>query len=188
MSKHPADSAIAIVGVGAILPDALSAPAFWENVLAKRYSITDVDPERWSPDLFFDPDPSAPDKTYSKIGGWVRGFEFDWKRFRIPPRVSNAMDEGQHWAVTVSVEALSDAGFPERPIDTDRTSVIMGAAMGGELHYISSLRINFPEYAAELEASAYIVAKPPPEAAGFRASLRAGPTDDESLGVAPTAM
>ena len=49
------------------------------------------------------------------------------------------------------------------------------------------LRDEMAEYAAELEASAYIVAKPPPEAAGFRASLRAGPTDDESLGVALTA-
>ena len=43
------------------------------------------------------------------------------------------------------------------------------------------------EYAAELEAAAYVVTKPPPEAAGFRASLNAGPTDDDSLSVALTA-
>lgn len=49
------------------------------------------------------------------------------------------------------------------------------------------LREEMAEYAAELEAAAYIVANPPPEAAGFRASLQTRPTEDESLGVALTA-
>jgi acyl transferase domain-containing protein len=99
------------VGVGAILPDAPNAPAFWQNIINKRYSITDVPPERWNPD-YYDPDPYAPDKTYSKIGGWVRGFEFDWKQFRMPPKVAAAMDEGQQWAVTIAAEALADYGYP----------------------------------------------------------------------------
>ena len=41
--------AIAIVGAGAILPDAPNVPAFWENVKNGRYSITDVAPDRWDP-------------------------------------------------------------------------------------------------------------------------------------------
>ena len=64
--------AIAIVGAGAILPDAPNVPAFWENVKNGRYSITEVPPDRWDPALYFDSDHSAPDKTYSTIGGWVR--------------------------------------------------------------------------------------------------------------------
>jgi hypothetical protein len=65
--------AIAVVGVGAILPDAPTAPAFWQNVKNKRYSISETPPHRWSIADYYDPDPSAPDKTYSKIGGWVQG-------------------------------------------------------------------------------------------------------------------
>ena len=64
--------AIAIVGAGAILPDAPNVPAFWENVKNGRYSISEVTPDRWDPALYYDADHSAPDKTYSKIGGWVR--------------------------------------------------------------------------------------------------------------------
>ncbi|NJN82134.1 MAG: hypothetical protein HC802_07565, partial [Caldilineaceae bacterium] len=94
------DRAVAIVGVGAILPDAPNAPAYWQNISDKRYSIIDVPPERWPAADYYDPDPSAPDKTYSKIGGWIRGYQFDWKRFRIPPKVAAAMDESQQWAVT----------------------------------------------------------------------------------------
>jgi acyl transferase domain-containing protein/acyl carrier protein/NAD(P)-dependent dehydrogenase (short-subunit alcohol dehydrogenase family) len=146
-----AERAIAIVGVGAILPDAPNALAFWNNILNKRYSITETPPERWSIADYYDPDPAAPDKTYSKIGGWVRGFTFDWKRFKIPPRVAAAMDEGQQWAVTIAAEALADYGYPERPLDTDRTGVILGTAMGGELHYITHQRVVFPDYVHLLE-------------------------------------
>ncbi len=86
----------------------------------------------------------------------MRGFEFDWKRFRIPPRVAAAMDQGQQWAVTIAAEALADYGYPERPLNTERTAVILGTAMGGELHYQTHLRVSFPEYARALEAVARI--------------------------------
>ncbi len=143
---------VAIVGVGAILPDAPCAPAYWQNIRSRRYSITEVPSDRWRIEDYYDPDPSVRDKTYSKIGAWVRGFTFDWKGFRIPPKVAAAMDEGQQWAVTIAAEALADYGYPARSLDTERTGVILGAAMGGELHYITGLRVFFPEYANALAA------------------------------------
>lgn len=142
---------IAIVGLGAILPDAPNAPAYWQNLLGGRYTISEVPPDRWNPADYYDPDPAASDKTYSKIGGWVRGFQFDWKRFKIPPKVAAAMDQGQQWAVTIAAEALADYGYPERPLDTERTAVILGTAIGGELHYITNQRVVFPEFAHALE-------------------------------------
>ena len=39
--------AIAIVGVGAILPDAENVDTFWENVKSGRSSITEVPADRW---------------------------------------------------------------------------------------------------------------------------------------------
>jgi acyl transferase domain-containing protein len=144
--------AVAIVGLGAILPDAPSAPAFWANITGKRYSIREVPAGRWNVERYYDPDPAAPGKTYSKIGSWVEGFAFDWKKFLIPPRVAGAMDEGQQWAVTIAAEALADDGYPGRALDSDRTGVVLGTAMGGELHYLTHLRIMFPEYADALSA------------------------------------
>ena len=76
MGNH-LDRAVAVVGVGAIMPDAPDAATFWENIKQGRYSISDVDPSRWDPQLYYDPDPKAPDKTYSKIGGWVRDWVWD---------------------------------------------------------------------------------------------------------------
>ncbi|MDP7111354.1 MAG: beta-ketoacyl synthase N-terminal-like domain-containing protein, partial [Myxococcota bacterium] len=76
--SDPRQRAVAIVGVGAILPDAPDASAFWDNICQRRYSIDDVPAGRWSPDDYYDTDRGAPCKTYSRIGGWVRDFQFDW--------------------------------------------------------------------------------------------------------------
>ncbi len=156
------ERAIAIVGVGAILPDAMNASEFWNNLIAARYSITETPSDRWSILDYYDPNPNAPDKTYSKIGGWVKGFEFDWKKFKIPPKVAQAMDIGQQWAVTIAAQALEDYGYPRRPLDTERTGVVLGTAMGGELTYFTTQRIVFPEYAHALEASPAYQNLPPP--------------------------
>ncbi|WP_129626348.1 type I polyketide synthase [Candidatus Oscillochloris fontis] len=145
--------AIAVVGVGAVLPDAPSAQAFWANVVGKRYSISETPADRWSVADYYDPDPSAPDKSYTKIGGWVRDFRFDWQRFRIPPKVAQAMDQGQQWAATCAAEALADYGYPDRPLNTENTGVILGTAMGGELHYHTHQRVVFPEFANMLRAT-----------------------------------
>ncbi len=149
--SQPGD-AIAICGVAAILPDAPDAEAFWRNVSEGRYGISEVDPERWDPDLHYDPDPKAPERTYSKIGGWVR--EWDWDplgwRLPIPPKVSDAMDEAQKWGVACTRMALLDYGWPERDLDLERTAVVFGNAMAGEHHYLTALRLAFPELAREL--------------------------------------
>ncbi|MGA3042143.1 MAG: beta-ketoacyl synthase N-terminal-like domain-containing protein, partial [Bryobacteraceae bacterium] len=154
--------AVAIVGTGAILPDAPNVAAFWQNVKTGRYSISEVAPDRWDPSRYYDADPSAPDKTYSKIGGWVREYEWDPMKWRmaVPPRVVDAMDEAQKWAIACTRQALEDYGYPKRPIDTDRTAVILGNAMAGERHYLTSLRVHFPEYAHELAESSSFAALP----------------------------
>ncbi|MDZ7311796.1 MAG: acyltransferase domain-containing protein, partial [candidate division KSB1 bacterium] len=161
--KSSAHKAVAIVGMGAVLPDAPNASTFWQNIKTGRYSITEVHTERWDPDLYYDPDPKVPDKTYSKIGGWVREFEWDplkWK-LPIPPRVSAAMDLAQKWAVVATREALNDFGFPQRPLDNERTAVIIGNALGGDMHLLTSARILFPEFATELEKAPSFAELPP---------------------------
>ena len=126
---------------------------------------------------YYDADPGAPDKTYSKIGGWVREYEWNPLKWRmaVPPRVVDAMDEAQKWAIACTRQALEDYGYPKRPLDTDRTAVILGNAMAGETHYLTRLRVHFPEYAHELAESASFAALPEARAARrSRASCTSG--------------
>ncbi len=146
---------VAIVGISAIMPEAPNAAAFWNNITEGRYSVTDVPKDRWDPDLYYDPDPRVPDKTYSRIGGWVREFPWDpiaW-RLPIPPKVGDQMDDTQKWAVSAARAALVDAGWPDWKVDPQRVAVIIGNAIGGEKHYASNLRIQLPEFMQELVRS-----------------------------------
>jgi acyl transferase domain-containing protein/acyl carrier protein len=152
----PAPQPVAIIGVGAIMPQAPSAAAFWDNIIKGRYSITDVPKDRWDPDLYYDPDPRAPDKTYSRIGGWVGDFPWDplaW-RLPIPPKVGEQMDDSQKWAVAAARMALTDAGWPGWGVDPERVAVMIGNSIGGEKHYTTNLRIQLPEFTRELIRSA----------------------------------
>lgn len=139
---------IAIVGMGTIMPDAVDASSFWNNILKGHYSIREVPADRWRTDLYFDSDPKAVDKSYSKIGAWVRNFEFNPIKMRIPipPTVLAQMDLTQQWGIAASHQALSDYGYPQRSLDPERVAVIIGNANAGERHYRSTMRILLPEY------------------------------------------
>ncbi len=144
---------IAIIGLGTIMPDAESVNNFWQNILESKVSIREVPASRWLTNLYYDPQHLAPDKTYSKIGGFVTQYSFEplqWK-IPIPPNVQKAMDIPQKWAIACTRQALLDYGYPERPLNTDRTAVIFGNALAGELHYATTLRIRLPEFVRALE-------------------------------------
>ena len=140
--------AVAIVGMGAILPESNNPSEFWQNIKNGRYLISEVPVDRWRPELYYDPDPMAIDKTYSKIGAWVKSYDFDPLKWGIPipASVLAVMDIGQKWGLAVARQALMDFGYPEKPLDKERVAVIIGNSMAGENHYMTSLRIHLPEF------------------------------------------
>ena len=182
LSGSPWQQPIAIVGMGAIMPDAPTGAAFWANITGGRYSITDVPKDRWDPDLYYDQDPRAPDKTYSRIGAWIREFPWDpigW-RLPLPPKVSDQMDESQKWAVAAAREALIDAGWPGWNVDPERVAVVIGSALGGQQHYSTTMRIRLPEFTRELARSAAFSSLP----ASTRAAI-IGETSQSFLSLFP---
>ena len=68
---------IAIVGLGGIFPDANSVDEFWQNIIAGHNSISEVPIDRWDPKLYYDKNRETPDKTYTKIGAFVKDFDFN---------------------------------------------------------------------------------------------------------------
>lgn len=146
---------VAVVAFGAILPGAPDASVFWQNIQNSVYSISKVPNSRWVSDLYYDPDPLIPDKTYSNIGGFVSDYVFEPLKWRIPipPLVQQAMDHPQKWAIATTRQLLMQYGVPDRDIDRDRTAVILGNAMAGEHHYTTTMRIRLPEFLQALEGT-----------------------------------
>lgn len=152
---------IAIVGLGGCFPGADNVETFWKNICAGHVAIREVPKDRWDPELYFSIDHAAPEKTYSKIGGFIERVRFDSKRFRIPPKTLGAIDDVQKMALTAVADALQDAGLETLPgsndgkiFDRNRVAVILGNSMGGEAEDLTSLRIWFAQVKASLEQTA----------------------------------
>ncbi|MBN2383391.1 SDR family NAD(P)-dependent oxidoreductase [bacterium] len=138
-------SEIAVIGLGCVLPDAFDVPTLWHNIEIGKYSIKEIPPDEWSIAEYYDPDPKLPDKTYCKLGAFIRDFEFNSLDFRIPPRIAQAMDKVQKWSLVATKEALRSAGYDRKPFDRENTAVILGNSMGGQLRVVTAMRVFFPE-------------------------------------------
>ena len=150
LDENPQDpfEPIAIVGLGAILPDSTNAESFWQNVLDAHVSIGDIPEGRWIiSDHWLEGGPkNIPEgKTYSRIGAFVKEYEFDWKRWRVPPGTLPQIDLSQQWAVSVSAAALEDAGYlgedGSSTVPNARTGVVFANALGGENRNLSNHRV-----------------------------------------------
>ena len=126
---EPSPAAVAIVGMAAVLPGAKDVATFWANSLNGFDAITEVPADRWDWRLYYDPDPKAPDRVYSKWGGFLPDVPFDPLRYGMPPSSLPSIEPAQLLALEVARAALTDAGYAERPFPRERTGVVLG--MGG---------------------------------------------------------
>ncbi|MCK6562457.1 type I polyketide synthase [bacterium] len=127
---------IAIVGMACRFPGQTnSAEAFWQLLAAGRDGISEVPPERWSIEEYYDPNPEAPGKMYTRRSGFIEGIEqFDPRFFGIAPREALSMDPQQRLLLEVTWEALEHAGLvPERLFGTN-AGVFVGISTSDYAH------------------------------------------------------
>ncbi|WP_280273462.1 type I polyketide synthase [Nocardia wallacei] len=123
---------IAVVGIGCRFPGAVTGPdEFWDLLVAGRSGIETVPADRWSADEFYDADPDAPGRTYSRHGGFlsdVRGF--DAAVFGISAREAISMDPQHRLMLEVAWEALEHAGIAPDSLRGSATGVFVGMSGG----------------------------------------------------------
>ncbi len=127
----PRQAAVAIVGMGCIVPGAADLATFWSNVVNKVDAITEVPASRWDWRQYYDADRTARDKVYSRWGGFIDEVPFDPVAYGMPPNTLRSIEPFQLLALAVVRAALQDAGYLDRPFPRERTSVVLGAGGGG---------------------------------------------------------
>ena len=142
---------IAIVGLGCLFPDSPNIEEYWNNILNKKYSITEVPDSRWNKSIHYDEDKTARNKTYSKLGSFIKDYKFNTLKYRIPPKISDNMDDVQKWSLDAAKQALEDAGLPTDGKKRLSIPVIVGNALGGEIQRITNKALFAPEFLQELE-------------------------------------
>jgi acyl transferase domain-containing protein/NAD(P)H-dependent flavin oxidoreductase YrpB (nitropropane dioxygenase family)/NAD(P)-dependent dehydrogenase (short-subunit alcohol dehydrogenase family) len=130
IEREESPSEIAIIGMACLLPKAPDLGAYWENILNKLDAITEIPKDRWDWELYFDPDPRARDKIYSKWGGFIDDIPFDPMQYGMPPASLRSIEPAQLLTLEVVRAALKDAGYLDRSFPRERTSVILGSGGG----------------------------------------------------------
>ena len=131
-------NAIAIVGMACRFPGAPDLSAYWQQLEAGNYAVTDgrCDVGPWNGALG---DPSE-EMLLHRIGGFIEGIDqFDANFFNIPPIEARDMDPQQRLLLEVSWHALEDAGIDPASLKDSHSGVYFGISNS---EYNDLMRLN----------------------------------------------
>jgi len=154
--KNKINDEIAVVGVGCTLPDAHDPETLWENILNKQYSISPMPASRFDYELYYDPDRSVEDKTYTTLAGHIDDFEFDFDRFGYDEGKEKRLSRSQKMVLQTAYKAVENAGLLGENNrlacdDPSRTAVIIATCLSNELGNSLQLKYWYPELVSMME-------------------------------------
>lgn len=119
---------VAVIGMGCRFPGGVTSPeGLWRLLRDGVDPITEVPPERWDVDAYYDRDPDAPGKMSTRWGGFVADIDrFDPAFFGMAPREAQSLDPQQRMLLEVSWEALERAGLRSKDLMGSATGVFIG--------------------------------------------------------------
>lgn len=116
---------VAVIGMACRLPGGIDSPELlWEALLRGDDLVTEVPPERWDPDEYYDPEPGVPGRSVTKWGAFlddVAGFDADF--FGISEAEATAIDPQHRLLLETSWEAIEHAGLNPVKLAGSRTGV-----------------------------------------------------------------
>jgi enediyne polyketide synthase len=138
-----ADGGVAVLALACRFPDADSPEALWRNAIDGRRSFRPIPTERldlaaYAPGMVGPADDAPP-----VLAGLLTDWKFDRARFRIPIATHDVTDP-VHW---LALETVADAVERIGGVDAlpkDRTAVIFGNTLTGEISRSAVLRLRLP--------------------------------------------
>src|SRR6478735_8885300 len=114
------------------LPGGIDSPErLWEALLRGDDLVTEVPPDRWDADEYYDPQPGVPGRSVTKWGGFlddVAGFDSEF--FGINEREATAIDPQHRLLLETSWEAMEHAGLTPETMADSLTGVFVGLTHG----------------------------------------------------------
>ena len=148
---------IAIVSTACRFPRSSSSPeAFWNSLMEGTDEVTELPPERWDLEAYYDEDPDTPGKMYARKGVFLdRIDEMDADFFGISPREATWIDPQQRLFLEVGWEALERAGWASEECGKN-TGVFVGWMHNDYQNEASELLHDLNPYIATGSAGSFL--------------------------------
>ncbi len=120
---------IAIIGASCRFPGgADTLDDYWQLLVQGHDGISEVPEERWDAKAYYDPNPDAPGKICSPLGGFLSqsAYAFDASFFGISPREAESLDPQQRLLMELSWEAIEHANILPESLFKTNTGVFIG--------------------------------------------------------------
>ena len=125
--SHVATDDIAIIGMHGLFAQSPTLDHFWQNLLEGRDLITEIPPDRFDYQTWYNPDPAAHDAIYCKWGSFIEDVDkFDASFFGISPHEADWMDPQLRLLLQSIYATSEDAGYAAKMRGTN-TGVFVGA-------------------------------------------------------------
>ncbi len=139
------DDAIAVIGRGCLFPGAANLTEYWRLLQTGEDPKQHVPADRWRSDLAFKPHSREAFMTPCTLGGFITGYEHDWRRHKIPPKQIQQADPLQFMLLDAMDEAFIEAGYDQKEFDRSRVGVVVGTEFGGDFAFQLQLGLRIPE-------------------------------------------
>ncbi len=125
---RPGPDPIAVIGMACRFPgDVNTLDKYWELLKNGQTGIVEIPADRWDIDAYYDPDPDAPGKMYTRQGGFLpEAFLFDAGFFGLSPRESLRLDPQHRLLLEVAWEAMENAGQAVDQLAASAAGVFVG--------------------------------------------------------------
>lgn len=163
---------LAIVGLGARLPDAPGAESFWSNALVGHGSIREVPPERFNARRYLDVAGSGT-RVYSTLGATLPRPPRDGARQGLSPAALAQVDAAWLPAVDAALEASADAGPLLASTPPERMAVVIASAPQREREYEAAARVALARVVEALRQVLEARGVPAGQRSGWEESVRA---------------
>ncbi len=110
-----------------------------------RSAMSDLPTGRWDVDVFYRAEGRSQWQTPTTRGGYIRGFSYDWRRHKIPPKQIEQATPLQFMILDAVDQAIQQAGYHERPLRRTEVGVVVGTVFGGEFSSQLCVALRLPE-------------------------------------------
>jgi acyl transferase domain-containing protein len=145
-----AEQPIAVVGLGSILPGALSAKEFYQNLMNCKSSFRRVPPSRFDESILkshvFPNRSDIPDF----FGGFIENYQYDWRKNKIPPKQIENASPLQFMILDAVNEAFEVGGITVEQIDRKPVGVVVGTLFGSDFSVQLGITLFLPTLSAIL--------------------------------------